>query len=145
MRTILTAIVVSALCGVGRADDKPAAKQVKPLDGTWQLVEGELGGNKFPPAVAKAIKLTITGDKYMVTAESKDEGTVKYFPDTSPKAIEVTGTSGPNKGKTFPAIYKVDADTLTVCYDLSGKARPTEFKSKPDTQLFLAKYKRVKP
>jgi uncharacterized protein (TIGR03067 family) len=69
---------------------------------------------------------------------------VKYFPDASPKAMEVTGTAGPNKGKTFPAIYELIGDTLTVCYDLSGKARPSEFKSKAGTHLFLATYKRVK-
>ena len=28
-----------------------------------------------------------------------------------------TGTDGPNKGKTIKAIYKLDGDTLTVCYD----------------------------
>ena len=38
---------------------------------------------------------------------------MKYIPDTSPKAMEVTGTDGPNKGKTFPAIYELKGDTLT--------------------------------
>jgi hypothetical protein len=55
------------------------------------------------------------------------------------------GTDGPNKGKTFLAIYELDKDSLKVCYDLSGKARPTEFKTKPDTTLFLVTYTREKP
>jgi len=38
-----------------------------------------------------------------------------------------------------------DGDTLRVCYDLSGKSRPTEFKTKEVTQLFLVTYKREKP
>jgi uncharacterized protein (TIGR03067 family) len=146
MRAVLSAVVVGlAVCGAGRADDKSAAREAKMVEGTWQLVEGEIGGNKFPPAVAKGIKLTLSPGKYVVNAESKDEGTVKYFPDASPKAMEVTGTDGPNKGKTFPAIYELKGDTLTVCYDLSGKARPTEFKSKKGTQLFLAVYKKQAP
>ncbi|HEY1377505.1 MAG TPA: TIGR03067 domain-containing protein [Gemmataceae bacterium] len=147
MRAIIvtTATVGLALCGAARADDKAADKEGKMVEGTWQLVEGEVGGHKFPPQVAKGIKLTLSPGKYVVQAESKDEGTVKYFPDVTPKAMEVTGTDGPNKGKTFPAIYELKGDTLAVCYDLSGKARPTEFKSKPGTQLFLAKYERVKP
>ena len=143
--TLVAAIVAVAVCGAGRADDKAADKEGKMLEGTWQLVEGEVGGRTFPPQVAQGIKLTLSPGKYVVMAESKDEGTVKYFPDASPKALEVTGTDGPNKGKTFPAIYELKGDTLTVCYDLSGKARPTEFKSKPNTLLFLATYKRVKP
>ncbi|HEX4591416.1 MAG TPA: TIGR03067 domain-containing protein [Gemmataceae bacterium] len=147
MRTIVVTAVFGTLtfCGVSRADDKTADKDVKALEGTWQMVEGAVGGKPLPPAVAPKITLTLSGGKYVVMAENKDEGTVKYFPDVSPKAMEVTGTNGPNKGKTFPAIYERKGDTLTICYDLSGKARPTEFKSKPGTLLFLATYKKAKP
>lgn len=42
----------------------------------------------------------------------------------------------------FLAIYELDGDTLRVCYDLSGKARPSEFKTKAETQLLLFTYKR---
>ena len=133
------------VCGAGRADDKGAAKEAKMLKGAWQLTEGAVGGKAFPPEVTKGIKLELSPGKYVVTAESKDEGTVKCLPNTSPSAMEITGTAGPNKGKTFPAIYELKGDTLTVCYDLSGKVRPTEFASKTGTILFLAKYKRVKP
>jgi uncharacterized protein (TIGR03067 family) len=58
--------------------------------------------------------------------------------------MTITGTDGPNKGKTFLAIYERDGDTLKVCYDLSGKAHPTEFKTAQGTQLFLVTYKREK-
>jgi uncharacterized protein (TIGR03067 family) len=146
---IMTAAVGAlGLCSLGRADEKPAAAE-KMLEGKWQLVEGVMAGQALPPlpppGPGKGITLTLSPDKYVVMAESKDEGTVKYIPGTSPKAMEVTGTDGPNKGKTFPAIYELKGETLTVCYDLSGKARPTEFKSKPGTLLFLATYKKAKP
>jgi hypothetical protein len=38
-----------------------------------------------------------------------------------------------------------DGDTLRICYDLSGKSRPTQFKTKEETQLFLVTYKQEKP
>ena len=38
----------------------------------------------------------------------------------------------------------LSGDTLRVCYDLTGKARPTEFKTKKGELLFLATYKRAK-
>jgi uncharacterized protein (TIGR03067 family) len=147
MRAFIIPTVVMGLivCGAGRADDKGTAKETKMLEGIWQLTEGVMGGKAFPPEVTKAIKLELSPGKYVVPAEPKDEGTVKYLPNTSPSAMEITGTAGPNKGKTFPAIYELKGDTLTVCYDLSGKARPTEFASKTGTLLFLAKYTRVKP
>jgi uncharacterized protein (TIGR03067 family) len=71
-----------------------------------------------------------------------DKGTFKLDPSAKPKAIDITGTEGPNKGKTIPAIYELTDDTLTVCYNLGGKDRPTEFKTKAGTQLFLVTYKR---
>jgi uncharacterized protein (TIGR03067 family) len=59
--------------------------------------------------------------------------------------LDIIGTDGPNKGKTFLAIYERDGDTLRICYDLSGKNRPKDFKSPEGTQHFLVTYKREKP
>jgi uncharacterized protein (TIGR03067 family) len=57
--------------------------------------------------------------------------------------MDILGTEGPNKGKTFLAIYELTGDSLKICYDLEGKTRPTEFRTNPGTQLFLVLYKRV--
>jgi uncharacterized protein (TIGR03067 family) len=122
------------------------AKQNSSMDGTWLPSSAEIGGKKFPDEVRKSIKLVIKGDQYTVTVgKLVDKGTVKLNPAAKPKEMDITGTDGPNKGKTFLAIYERDGDTLRVCYDLSGMNRPTEFKTKEDTQLFLATYKREKP
>jgi uncharacterized protein (TIGR03067 family) len=56
--------------------------------------------------------------------------------------MTITGTEGPNYGKTFPAIYELKGDTLRICYDLSGTKRPTEFKSVAGTRLYLVTYHR---
>jgi uncharacterized protein (TIGR03067 family) len=142
MRSIIVTAVIATLtvAAAGRADDKDKS----PIDGHWQMVEGVMGGSAFPADLVKGITLTIKGTKYVSKAEGPDEGTIKYIPNTSPKALEITGTEGPNKGKTLPAIYEIKGDKLIVCYDLSGKERPKEFKSKPDTQQFLATYKKAK-
>jgi uncharacterized protein (TIGR03067 family) len=88
----------------------------------------------------------VKGDKYTVTVGAEvDQGTCKLNPSAKPKALDITGTDGPNKGKTILAIYERNGDTLRVCYDLSGKNRPTEFKTQAGTQLFLVTYQREKP
>jgi uncharacterized protein (TIGR03067 family) len=121
------------------------AKDNDVIDGTWLPSTAELGGKAFPDEVRKTIKLVVKGDKYTVTAgKETDQGTVKLNAKAKPKELDVTGTEGPNKGKTILAIYERDGDTLRVCYDLSGKKRPTEFKTKEGTQLFLVTYKRQK-
>jgi uncharacterized protein (TIGR03067 family) len=125
------------------ADDKDAGAS---LEGTWLPSTAELAGQKFPDEITKTIKLTIKGAKYTVTVGKMiDKGTCKLDMSATPKTIDIVGTEGPNKGKTILAIYELTGDTLKVCYDLGGKARPTAFESKPDTQLFLVTYKREKP
>jgi uncharacterized protein (TIGR03067 family) len=116
------------------------------LEGVWLPSAAELGGKKFPDEVRKSIKLEVKGDRYTVTVGTQpDRGTCKLDPSTKPKALDITGTDGPNKGRTILAIYERVGDTLRVCYDLSGKSRPTEFRTKEGTPLFLVEYKLQKP
>ena len=127
------------------ASGEAETKDRDALRGTWLPATAELSGKNFPDEVRKSMKLEISGNDYKVTVgKTVDKGTVKLDLSAKPKAMDITGTDGPNNGKTFLAIYELDGDTLRVCYDLSGKARPTEFKSKPDSQLFLVTYKREK-
>ena len=121
------------------------AKGGDPLQGAWLPETAEFGGKMFPDEIRKTIKLVVKDDKYTVTAgKAVDEGNIKLKPSAKPKELDITGTDGPNKGKTIQAIYERDDDTLRVCYDLSGKSRPTEFKTREGTQLFLVTYKREK-
>jgi uncharacterized protein (TIGR03067 family) len=123
-----------------RSDD---VKDESAIQGLWLPSSAELGGNKFPDEVRKSIKLEVKDGKYNVTVgKAPDKGTIKLNPAVKPKEMDITGLEGPNKGKTILAIYELDGDTLRVCYDLSGKSRPTEFKSTAGTQLFLVTYKR---
>lgn len=112
------------------------------LEGTWVPSAAELGGKKFPDEVRKTIRLEIKGNHYTVTVGAQpDRGTCKLDPSAKPKALDITGTEGPNKGRTILAIYERDGDTLRICYDLSGKDRPAEFKTEEGTGLFLVEYK----
>jgi hypothetical protein len=59
--------------------------------------------------------------------------------------MDIKGTKGQNEGKTFLVIYELKGDNLKVCYDLGAKARPCEFATKADSQLFLFRYRRATP
>jgi uncharacterized protein (TIGR03067 family) len=99
------------------------------LQGTWLPSTTELAGKTFPDEVRKTIKLVVEDDKYTVTVgKAVDQGTVKLNPTAKPKEMDITGTDGPNKGKTILAIYERDGDTLRVCYDPGGN---------PDTRLLV--------
>src|SRR5262249_55380185 len=116
------------------------------IEGTWVPSAAELGGKTFLDEVRKTIRLVVEGDRYTVTVGTEpDRGTCKLDPSAKPKALDITGTDGPNKGRTILAIYERDGDTLRICYDLSGKGRPREFKTEAGTRLFLVTYKREGP
>jgi len=123
---------------------EPSA-DAKALEGKWMVATAELGGEPFPKVVTQAMRLTVTGEKYAFTeGKTLDQGTVKIDPSKKPKTMDIIGTDGPNKDKTFLAIYDVQGDTFRVCYDLTGKVRPTEFATKKGGVLFLVTYQRMK-
>jgi len=109
------------------------------IEGTWILTSAELGGQKLPLESFKDGKLILTDGQYTY---QNDHGTYKLILAEKPKAMDISGMDGPNKGKTFLAIYELTGDTLRICYDLGGKTRPNEFATKAGTQQFLASYKR---
>jgi uncharacterized protein (TIGR03067 family) len=149
MKCLFCWSVLICVCAgpLARGDEASNAKDDgKKMQGSWKPVVAELGRKSFPDEVLKTMKLVVTDGKYTVTVgKQTDEGTVRLDPAKEPRAMDIVGTKGPNQGKKIPAIYELKDTTLRICYDLSGKARPKEFKTRPDTQLFLVEYKRQKP
>ena len=117
----------------------------KAIQGRWRLVQAELSGQPLPDAVISTISLKLENGKYeVVVAGNPDRGTYAIDPGAKPKRMTVTGTEGPNVGKTFPAIYELKGDSLRICYDLSGEKRPAGFSTSQDTKLVLVTYTRIK-
>ena len=113
------------------------------LDGAWTPVKAELAGQPMPEAVLKTISLKLHQGIYEVfVAGQPDKGTYSVNASTKPRSMTIKGTEGPNQGKTFPAIFEITNGMLRVCYDLSGKKRPSEFKTLEGTQLYLVDYRR---
>ena len=114
----------------------------------WKAVTAVLGGQPLPDAVVQGTTLKITGGTYTVTIQGTpqpDKGTCLVDMKASPKRITIKSNEGPNRGKTFLAIYEFgDNDSMQVCYDLTGQAFPKKFKSEKGTQLYLVNYRRQK-
>ena len=141
MKHILYICLAVAASLSALAADSPA--EAKTLQGNWAPIKGELAGKPMTEAVLKTISLKLDNGKYDVSAGGlPDKGTYTIDSTTKPKSMTVTGTEGPNKGKTYPAIYELKDDTLRICYDLSGAKRPTEFKTAAGTKLYLVTYTR---
>jgi len=146
MRPFLTPVLVVLFAAVAVADDKDAAADLKAMVGKWDIQKAELGGKDVAGSYKKAVKFEVAaGGKFTTqVGEGKYDGTFTVDPAKKPKRMDIKPSTGPNKGKTLTAVYTLDGDDLTICYDLTGADYPTGFESKPDTKLFLVTYKRKK-
>lgn len=125
------------------ATDPP--DDAKAVQGKWKLVSAELAGQPMGDEFLKITSLKMENGKYEVfVGDEPDRGTYTLDSAARPKGMTITGTDGPNHGRTFPAIYELKGDTLRICYDLSGAKRPSEFKTIAGTRLYLVTYHRKK-
>ncbi len=133
---------VAVLLSAFAADSPDDAKAVQ---GSWTPAKAELAGQPMTDDVLKTISLKLENGRYdVLVGVLPDKGTYTIDSTTKPKSMTITGTEGPNNGKTYPAIYELKGDTLRICYDLSGAKRPTEFKTSAGTKLYLVTYNRKK-
>ena len=72
-----------------------------------------------------------------------DSGEYLVDSGASPQTMDIVGREGPNAGRTMLAIYELDADHLTVCYDLDGKERPSDMQPRDDQLLLSITYARA--
>jgi uncharacterized protein (TIGR03067 family) len=115
------------------------------LVGAWICVSALIDGRPIAEDTVKQLRLTLTADRYK--SERGDQvlfdSTYKVDPTKDPPHIEMVGTEGDFQGKAALGIYKLDGDTLTICYVMPGKERPTKFESQPGSGVFLIVYKRA--
>ena len=131
---ISTCIYLTLAC----ATTKRSSESSYVLNGTWTPIRQEIGVNELPTTVFQKQKLIIIDTTYTFIAESVDKETLNY----KNGQMDIYGKEGVNTGKHFPAIYKLDNDQLTICYNLKGDSYPTEFETKSKAALFLSVFRK---
>jgi uncharacterized protein (TIGR03067 family) len=146
MKSLFGCSLLVCLCvgSFALGDDRATAKgDSKKINGTWKPVKAQLAGKPYPDKILKSMKVVVKDGKYTVTAgDETDEGTVKLDLSKKPWAMDLKSRKGPFRNKTILAIYEFTDGGMRVCYDMSGKARPREFKSTAGSLLFLVEYRR---
>ena len=123
-----------------------AETESKKFEGTWALSSGEADGKALTEKQLKGGKLVIKGDNYTVTIPDKEKmtGTQKVDPTKSPKTIDITDDSGPNKGKTCLGIYEFKGEEFRCVFSVPGKDRPSKFSTAADSGQWLHLWKKSK-
>ena len=108
------------------------------LDGTWVPMQQEMGGQQLPASVYATQTLLMAGNNYTLTAESVDKGEVTY----DDGKMDIFGKEGVNAGKHYMAIYKLENEQLTICYNLKCDGYPSAFSTDNAPLLFLSVFKK---
>jgi uncharacterized protein (TIGR03067 family) len=129
--------------------DKDGAKDPPSIVGQWIGEKATAGGMELPVPDG-GIDFTFMADGKLMIREGKkekpDSGSYTVDAKKNPAEIDLV----PPKDKTEPTvqgIYKIDGDTLTLCFSRGpGKTttRPTKFESPAGSETIIITMKRVK-
>ena len=111
-------------------------KDYDALTGRWQLVKSVIDGKPVSEAEVAQTVLITDHDEFRFPADARvgtaPLGKFTIDPTKSPKQVDSTALSGPDKGKVTKGIYEiVDADNKRACWGKPGGPRPTDFTSAP--------------
>jgi uncharacterized protein (TIGR03067 family) len=127
--------------------DAPAGRAMQPADmtGTWMPMKNAMGGKAME--LPSGFELKIEGERYFagVPPSYGDAGRIEFVASDGAGAVrylDIKSEKGQNKGRTIPAIARMNGNQLEVVYDMERKARPTEFASRDGTQHFHVIYTR---
>jgi uncharacterized protein (TIGR03067 family) len=127
----------------GVATTKPAMIRFD-MSGTWMPRQSEMSGKAL--ALPTGFVLQVKGDRYGagIAPNFNDAGRIETVSQDANgvQHLNIMSEMGQNKGRTIPAIARMNGNELEVCYDMEFKARPTEFVSREGTRHFRVVYVR---
>lgn len=149
--SILIALLVSRLSAEDSQMADAAKKDLDSLQGKWELVSAQKEGKD----VTQDFQGENSGIEFKNDAWIQDwkglhrytaaDSHVKLDPSKSPKTFDHIVTRD-NRGQpvvfSYPGIYELEGDSLTICFDVNLKTRPSQFATDGKSGYFLAKFKR---
>jgi uncharacterized protein (TIGR03067 family) len=119
--------------------------ETRALEGAWAPVAVSVAGERLEPAELRVRYLLLECGGYRIVDHSNqvvDSGHYELDAGATPAAIDIVGEHGPNAGRTLRAVYALEGDALTVCYDFEGGARPATLASPAGRPLLSITYER---
>jgi uncharacterized protein (TIGR03067 family) len=129
-------------------DPKLVADELGTLAGTWVYERQVVGGREIPIAELRQDTIVVTGNSLVRSLAGGDgqrvkpvRSTISVDPTASPKLMDDDADVGFRISRRL-GIYKLEGDTLTICYDNKGAQRPTAFDSPEGSSIVLTVLRR---
>jgi uncharacterized protein (TIGR03067 family) len=142
-------LLVGLALAVGAPGAKdPPAKDPPSIVGEW-VGEKAVAGGKELPVPKGGIGFTFTADGKLTVREGErekaDTGSYKVDAKKDPAEVDIIPPED-KKEPTVQGIYKVDGDTLTLCFakGKAGAGRPSKFEAPEGSDAIVITLKRVK-
>jgi uncharacterized protein (TIGR03067 family) len=116
------------------------------LAGAWVPVAANVSGKELVIGELRVKYLVLDGHDYTIIDRSDqivDRGEYLVNGSSRPRTIDIVGRDGPNAGRSMLAIFELDGNRLTVCYDLDGNLRPADMQPQGDQLLLSITYERA--
>jgi uncharacterized protein (TIGR03067 family) len=112
------------------------------VEGEWTVESGLVGGKPDTQLFKNPIeKIVVANGKWSVHRAGQEPGSaeITFDPKKDPPEFTFPGSRGEG------GIYKLEGDTLTICYDLGAGKRPQSFDSPVGSNVRIMVLKRIKP
>jgi len=134
-------LLTGCLVGCGTTSAADPAEDARLWQGTWKLVSCTYNGE---PQMAD-MQWIVAGDHYNIRLDRQTHADPYPFTlDASQKHIDVNHHETPagTYGGKLKGIYEITADSLKVCYELTGQRYPKSFDAGPGSRQVLYQFQR---
>jgi len=106
------------------------------VQGTWHVTTAEENGDRVPKERREKVRLTMVGSHFKFEdGKTALEGSFSVG-GKNPKTFDAFAELAANESFGVPGIYKMENDTLTICFS-RAKKRPAQFKTEPGQNVVL--------
>ena len=118
-------------------------EDAKKLQGTWSITRAMENGE----VATGDARLTIDGDKYVMSANGVEESSTFTLGTGGPRTIRVFHHENPLAGQgfyggTLTGIYELSGNRLRICFDGTGREYPRSFDASQGSHRIIFEFVR---
>jgi uncharacterized protein (TIGR03067 family) len=128
-------LALGPLLAANPRPDSPT-QDLKKIQGTWNLVGGEIEGRKLSADEVKKdgeffIQFALVANRitHKESGKFREQSSFRLLTDQNPRGIDLIPMAGPNRAKVIPGIYLLKEDRLLICLSRVGAERPKKFQA----------------